>query len=82
MATKKQATPAHAPELLEVLAAAEALAKQYTTISPSTHLIGGIETSATPMGRAGNLRINQQWLALVEALHAARIAGVKIGGAA
>jgi len=80
MATKKQA--AHAPELLEVLAAAEALAAEYTTISPVTHLIGGVETSAMPMGRAGSLRINQQWGALVEALHAARIAGIKIGGAA
>ncbi len=73
----------HAPELLAILAAAEKLSTVYTTNGPASHLMGDVEATAVPFaGTSSDRVIKAMWLDLVEALHDARIAGIKVDGGA
>lgn len=73
----------HAPELLAILAAAEKLSAVYTTNGPASHLVGDIEATAVPFAHAASDRvIKAMWLDLVDALHDARRAGIRVDGGA
>ena len=73
----------HAPELLAILVAAEKLSTVYTTNGPASHLTGDVEAEAVPFSHAASDRaIKAMWLDLVDALHDARIAGIKAEGGA